>query len=159
MILQVVGFKDVGKTTVMQYLVNYFKSRGYPVVTIKHHGHEGEEITLPPSHLDHMRHFEAGADQSIVQGHAYVETVQRVDEMPLQTLIDECVTIDESIILVEGYKQAHYDKIILYRNAEEYQQLHQLSNVKYALKRHATSFDDEGLEAWLAEWIEQNKGD
>ncbi|ARJ50424.1 molybdopterin-guanine dinucleotide biosynthesis protein B [Staphylococcus lutrae] len=158
MILQVVGFKDVGKTTVMQDLVTYFKRLGYPVVTIKHHGHAGDEITLPDAHLDHMRHFHAGADQSIVQGHQYIESVQKYDQMPLQTLIDECVTIDESVILIEGYKNEHYDKIILYRNDEEYKQLQQLSNVKYALKRSATATDDTAFKAWLAAWVLNDEG-
>lgn len=158
MILQVVGFKDVGKTTLMQKMVAHFKTLGYPVVTIKHHGHEGEDITLPANHLDHMRHFNAGADQSIVQGHQYIESIQRADEMPLRTLIDECVTIEKSIILVEGYKHEHYDKVIVYRNEKEYTQLQQLTNVKYAVKRDATTMDDTELKAWLTEWIQMNEG-
>lgn len=158
MILQVVGFKDVGKTTLMQKIVTHFKALGYPVVTIKHHGHAGEDITLPANHLDHMRHFNAGADQSIVQGHRYIESIQRANEMPLRTLIDECVTIEKSMILVEGYKHEHYDKIIVYRDEAEYAQLQQLTNVKYAVKRHATTMDDTGLKAWLTEWIQMNEG-
>ncbi|MEJ7541329.1 molybdopterin-guanine dinucleotide biosynthesis protein B [Staphylococcus intermedius] len=158
MILQVVGFKDVGKTTLMQKIVTHFKVLGYPVVTIKHHGHMGEDITLPAQHLDHMRHFNAGADQSIVQGHQYIESIQRFDEMPLRTLIDECVTIEKSIILVEGYKYEHYDKVIVYRNEIEYEQLQQLSNVKFAVKRDITTSDERALFAWLTEWIQMNEG-
>ncbi|EJE4551299.1 molybdopterin-guanine dinucleotide biosynthesis protein B [Staphylococcus pseudintermedius] len=158
MILQVVGFKDVGKTTLMEKLVAYVKRLGYAVVTIKHHGHAGEDIKLPADHLDHMRHFNAGADQSIVQGHRYIESVQSADEMPLRTLIDECVTIEKSIIFVEGYKHEHYDKVIVYRNEAEYAQLQQLSNVKFAIKRDATTSDEHALFAWLTEWIEMNEG-
>ncbi|EGQ3633928.1 molybdopterin-guanine dinucleotide biosynthesis protein B [Staphylococcus pseudintermedius] len=158
MILQVVGFKDVGKTTLMEKLVAYVKRLGYAVVTIKHHGHAGEDIKLPADHLDYMRHFNAGADQSIVQGHQYIESVQSADEMPLRTLIDECVTIKKSIIFVEGYKHEHYDKVIVYRNEAEYAQLQQLSNVKFAIKRDATTSDEHALFAWLTEWIEMNEG-
>lgn len=50
MIIQVVGFKDVGKTTLMEKLVAYVKRLGYAVVTIKHHGHTGEDIKLPADH-------------------------------------------------------------------------------------------------------------
>ncbi|MDQ7176674.1 molybdopterin-guanine dinucleotide biosynthesis protein MobB, partial [Staphylococcus chromogenes] len=35
MILQVVGYKDVGKTTIVSRIVKHFKRLGYPVVTIK----------------------------------------------------------------------------------------------------------------------------
>lgn len=158
MILQVVGYKDVGKTTIVSRIVKHFKRLGYSVVTIKHHGHAHEEIILPHAHVDHMRHFNAGADQSIVQGHQYIESIQRYDEMRLQTLIHECVTIDDSIILVEGYKDADYDKVILYRNQEEFEQLNRLSNVKYALHRDKVVDEFGQFERWLDMWVQNNKG-
>ncbi|WP_281190931.1 molybdopterin-guanine dinucleotide biosynthesis protein B [Staphylococcus schleiferi] len=158
MILQVVGYKGVGKTTVVSRIVEHFKRLGYPVVTIKHHGHAHEEITLPHEHVDHMRHFNAGADQSIVQGHQYIESIQRYDEMSLQTLIRECVTIDDSIILVEGYKNADYDKVILYRNQAEFKQLNRLKNVKYALHRDKVVDEFDQFERWLDTWVQNNKG-
>ncbi len=41
------------------------------VATIKHHGQhqqdfQDNDITLQKDHVDHMKHFHAGADQSIV---------------------------------------------------------------------------------------------
>ena len=46
MILQIVGFKNSGKTTLMQHTIQFLKSYGYTIATIKHHGHIGEDITL-----------------------------------------------------------------------------------------------------------------
>ena len=46
MILQIVGFKDSGKTTLLQQSITFLKSQGYHIVTIKHHGHEKDDITL-----------------------------------------------------------------------------------------------------------------
>ena len=77
MILQIVGMKNSGKTTLMNHAISFLKERGYSVVTIKHHGHIGEEIELQSSDVDHMKHFAAGADQSIVQGHHLQQTVTR----------------------------------------------------------------------------------
>lgn len=63
MILQIVGYKKSGKTTLMRHIVSFLKSHGYTVATIKHHGHGKEDIQLQDSDVDHMKHFEAGADQ------------------------------------------------------------------------------------------------
>ncbi len=43
MILQIVGYKKSGKTTLMRHIVSFLKSHGYTVATIKHHGH-GKKI-------------------------------------------------------------------------------------------------------------------
>lgn len=155
MILQIVGYKNSGKTTVVAHAVQFFKDRGYPVVTIKHHGHIGEEITLPDARLDHMKHFYAGAEQSIVQGHEVIETIQKNEGITLETLIKECVTIENSIILVEGYKHAHYDKMILYRNKEELHALSQLSHVKYKVKRDERAIDFNVVDQMLATWLSE----
>ena len=51
-----------------------------------------------------MKHFAAGADQSIVQGHHLQQTVTR-KKQSLREIIENSVTIDCSIILVEGFKE------------------------------------------------------
>ena len=123
------------------------------VVTIKHHGHHGEEITLQHQEVDHMKHLHAGADQSIVQGHQYQQTITRQCNQSLKDVIDKSVTIDYDIILVEGYKLAEFDKIIVYRNEKDLTQLQALSNVRYSINlsdaQALTKFD-----SWLLDWIE-----
>ena len=52
-----------------------------------------------------MKHFAAGADQSIVQGHHLQQTVTRNKKQSLREIIENSVTIDCSIILVEGFKE------------------------------------------------------
>ena len=70
MILQIVGMK-IQENYIDEPCDIILKERGYSVATIKHHGHIGEEIELQSSDVDHMKHFAAGADQSIVQGIIY----------------------------------------------------------------------------------------
>lgn len=118
MILQIVGYKKSGKTTLMRHIVSFLKSHGYTVATIKHHGHGKEDIQLQDSDVDHMKHFEAGADQSIVQGFQYQQTVTRVDNQNLTQIIEKSVTIDTNIVLVEGFKNADFEKVVVYRNEE-----------------------------------------
>ena len=158
MILQIVGYKNSGKTTLMTHAVQRLKAAQYTVVTIKHHGHAGEEIALLEN-VDHMRHFNAGADQSIVQGHNYVETIQRNHYPTLETLLSECVTMDDSIILVEGYKQATYPKVLVYRDEAELQALQQLENIQYTMQLTKDGFDYEHFDKWLLQWIKDGEGE
>ena len=113
----------------MNHAISFLKERGYSVATIKHHGHIGEEIELQSSDVDHMKHFAAGADQSIVQGHHLQQTVTRNKKQSLREIIENSVTIDCSIILVEGFKEENYDKIIVYKNNDELRTLQRLSHV------------------------------
>ncbi|MCM3467942.1 molybdopterin-guanine dinucleotide biosynthesis protein B [Staphylococcus lugdunensis] len=153
MIIQIVGYKDSGKTTLMAHTIRLLKQHNLTVVTIKHHGHHGEEITLQHQEVDHMKHLHAGADQSIVQGHQYQQTITRQCNQSLKDAIDKSVTIDYDIILVEGYKLAEFDKIIVYRNEKDLTQLQALSNVRYSINlsdaQALTKFD-----SWLLDWIE-----
>lgn len=148
MILQIVGYKKSGKTTLMRHIVSFLKSHGYTVATIKHHGHGKEDIQLQDSDVDHMKHFEAGADQSIVQGFQYQQTVTRVDNQNLTQIIEKSVTIDTNIVLVEGFKNADFEKVVVYRNEEELQVLQQLSNVCYSINVREHE-DFTAFEQWL----------
>lgn len=136
MILQIVGYKHSGKTTLMAHTIQFLKSNLLTVATVKHHGHSKlddyeADITLQNDSVDHMKHFNAGADQSIVQGQHYQQTVTRIEKQSLEDIISESVTIESNVILVEGFKSARYDKVVVYRDEEERQKLSQLTNVKY----------------------------
>ncbi|MCU5745179.1 molybdopterin-guanine dinucleotide biosynthesis protein B [Staphylococcus sp. SQ8-PEA] len=153
MIMQVVGYKDSGKTTLVEYIVKQAKKRGLTVVTIKHHGHQGEDITLQDHQVDHMKHFRAGADQSIVQGTAYQQTVTRTRKQNLSDIIDESVTIDNQLIVVEGFKQANYPKIIVYSTQEELRQLSQLNQIIFRLNSNDANHLEE-FNKWLDRELE-----
>ena len=68
MILQIVGFKNSGKTTLMMHTINKLKSLKLKVATIKHHGHTGSDIELQGQHVDHMKHFESGRTKALYKG-------------------------------------------------------------------------------------------
>lgn len=137
MILQIVGLKNSGKTTLMTHTIQVLKAHQIAVATVKHHGHHNTEdnndISLQSGHVDHMKHFYAGADQSIVQGNAYQQSVTRTQNKTLDEIIDESVTMDINVILVEGFKEADYDKVLVYRNESERDVLNHLTHIKYAI--------------------------
>ena len=97
MIIQIVGYKNSGKTTLMAHAVSFLKEKGFTVATIKHHGHLGNDITLQNDDVDHMKHFNAGADQSIVQGETFQQTVTRISKQNLTDIIKESVEINNFV--------------------------------------------------------------
>ncbi|MCD8841971.1 molybdopterin-guanine dinucleotide biosynthesis protein B [Staphylococcus arlettae] len=152
MILQIVGYKNSGKTTLMEHTVALLKAHNLRVVTIKNHGHIDDEITLQHSNVDHMKHFNAGADQAIVQGNYVQQSVTRQPKQNLSTLIDSSVTIDCDITLVEGFKHEDFDKVVIHRDQEALTELLTLTNVQYSL----TLNDQEALNdynLWLRSFI------
>ena len=149
MILQIVGLKNSGKTTLVQHSVKLLKEHHYMVATIKHHGHQSEhDITLQQSNVDHMKHFDAGADQSIVQGYEYQQSVTRTAKQSLDEIITQSVTIDSNIILVEGFKEADFDKVLVYRTESDKNTLADLENVKYYI-----NIDNQDALASYDEWL------
>lgn len=136
MILQIVGYKNAGKTTLMSHTIQFLKSHLLTVATVKHHGfnqlvNQEADITLQNDQVDHMKHFNAGADQSIVQGKSYQQSVTRKENQSLEEIISESVTIDCNVILVEGFKSAPFDKVVVYQDEKERQSLSHLTNIKY----------------------------
>lgn len=161
-IIQVVGYKKSGKTSTMNALIKLLKSKGFRIAVIKHHGDKsGQEIDIPQSR-DHITYVESGADESIVQGYQYLhKLIQQEDVNTLENLehiIHHEVTTNPDIILVEGYKQAKYDKIVLFNNVDDEKVLSQLSNVQFMLN---TSMDikesNKKLESFINKWVDDTR--
>ncbi|RXK18598.1 molybdopterin-guanine dinucleotide biosynthesis protein B [Macrococcus sp. DPC7161] len=168
-VLQVVGFKKSGKTTVTNIIIKHLKSKGFKVAVIKHHGdRSGQDIDIPKKR-DHITYMDSGADESIVQGyqfiHKLVAKADTKDTTSLEYMIQNEVTTNPDIILVEGYKAANYDKIVLYQSNEDLMELKQLSFVKYALDTSVLRKEDiqgitslnETLEQFLIKWVDDTR--
>lgn len=93
----------------------------------------GNDITLQNDDVDHMKHFNAGADQSIVQGETFQQTVTRISKQNLTDIIKESVTIDCNIILVEGFKEEPFKKVVVYRDDSDLEMLSKLTNVCFTI--------------------------
>jgi len=109
----VTGWKDSGKTGLMERLVAEMVARGVSVSTVKH-AHHATEIDQPGR--DSHRHREAGAHEVLVASPvrwALMHELRGADEPPLDALIARLSPVD--LVLVEGYKRAPHPKIEAHR--------------------------------------------
>lgn len=127
-IIQVVGYKNVGKTTLMEKLVAYFSESGRNVGTIKQHGHSGQLKTVPGT--DSYRHSEAGANISTVKNENELQvTMKGSVKLELQQLIQMYALLEINFILIEGFKYADHPKIVLVKNKHDIHLVKELTNV------------------------------
>lgn len=111
-IVCIVGQKAVGKTTLIERLVPELKRRGYRVATVKRPPHHFE-VDQPGK--DSRRHFDAGADATLVYGEGKLAFVRRHESLPrLERLVAEFLA-DYDLIVVEGHKSSSLPKIEVFR--------------------------------------------
>ena len=130
-ILQVVGYKNSGKTTLVEKIVSYLKKKHVRVATIKHHGHGGGPYNVEGK--DSVRHRLAGADVSGVEGGGLFSLSIKKEKWMLDELIELYRFFSIEMIIVEGYKEEAYPKICLVKSKEDAHMLKNLSNVLLVL--------------------------
>jgi len=109
----VTGWKNTGKTGLVERLVAAFCARGLTVSTLKHAHHE-TEIDHPGR--DSYRHRQAGARQVLVSSPArwaLMEELRGAPEPALEDLLARLSPVD--LVLIEGYKRAPHPKIEAHR--------------------------------------------
>ena len=111
----VTGWKNNGKTTLVERLVTEITGRGISVSTIKH-AHHGFDLDEPGK--DSWRHREAGASEVLVSSGArwaLMHELRGADEPPLAGLLARLSPVD--LVIVEGYKRDAHRKIEVRRAA------------------------------------------
>ncbi|SEN31597.1 molybdopterin-guanine dinucleotide biosynthesis protein B [Loktanella fryxellensis] len=114
-IFGITGFKNAGKTTLMERLVQEIVARGLTVSTVKH-AHHDADIDHPGK--DSHRHRAAGASQVILSTPtrwALMTELRGAAEPSLATLLTQLAAVD--LVLVEGYKRDPHPKIEVHRSA------------------------------------------
>jgi molybdopterin-guanine dinucleotide biosynthesis protein MobB len=109
----VVGFKNAGKTGLMERLVSELTERGFSVSTVKH-AHHQFDVDQPGK--DSFRHREAGASQTLLASStrwALMSELRGEQEPPLSELLEKLSPVD--LVLVEGYKRDQHPKIEAFR--------------------------------------------
>lgn len=109
----VVGYKNAGKTGLMERLVVEMVSRGLSVSTVKH-AHHTFDVDQPGK--DSYRHRVAGASQTLLSSGnrwALMSELRGAPEPSLQELLAQLAPVD--LVLVEGYKRDGHPKIEAYR--------------------------------------------
>ena len=111
----IVGWKNSGKTGLMERLVADITARGFTVSTIKH-AHHSFDVDHPGR--DSHRHRVAGASQVMLASGsrwALMHELRGAPEPSFETLLAKMSPVD--LILVEGYKREAHPKIECYRTA------------------------------------------
>lgn len=111
----IVGWKNAGKTTLMERLVAEIASRGLTVSTVKH-AHHAFDVDTPGK--DSFRHRAAGASETLVSSAArwaLMRELRDEPEPPLADLLARLSPVD--IVLIEGFKSARHPKVEAHRAA------------------------------------------
>lgn len=130
-ILQIVGFQNSGKTTVVKKLIVRLAAENITVATIKHHGHGGKPEIVEGK--DSSQHISSGAHASLIEGDGRILLQAEKNSWSLCEQIKILEILRTDIILIEGHKQEEYPKIILVRNAEDLTHLSKLKNIQAVL--------------------------
>ena len=112
-IFGVTGWKNSGKTGLMERLITEFTARGLTVSSIKH-AHHSFDIDHPGR--DSYRHRDAGARQVLLASRnrwALMHEVRDEDEPSLGDLLKQLSPVD--LVLIEGYKRDRHPKIEAHR--------------------------------------------
>ena len=110
----VTGWKNAGKTGLMERLVAEFCARGLRVSTIKH-AHHNTDVDQPGR--DSFRHREAGATEVMLASPnrwALMHELRGDAEPTLAKLLAKMSPAD--LILIEGYKREAHPKIEAFRH-------------------------------------------
>lgn len=108
----VIGWKNSGKTSLMERLVSEITGRGFTVSTVKHVHHT---VDLDQPGKDTWRHRQAGAREVVLASadRLAILVEHRGPEPELPAVLARMAPVD--LILVEGYKRDAHPKLEVWR--------------------------------------------
>ncbi|RBW52229.1 molybdopterin-guanine dinucleotide biosynthesis protein B [Ruegeria sp. A3M17] len=109
----VTGWKNAGKTGLMERLVVEITGRGFSVSTVKH-AHHAVDVDQPGT--DSFRHREAGASEVLLASGKRIAVMQELrgaPEPPLADLLTRLLPVD--LVLIEGFKRESHHKVEAFR--------------------------------------------
>lgn len=135
-VLQIIGYKNSGKTTLACRLIEALSAKGIRVGSAKHDAHQ---FQLDDPGTDSSRHLLHGAMETVLTSSGATR-IMRKSEASLEE-IAASMRGRVDLLIAEGFKTADYPKIALIRTAED----------MVALQKQATN-----IRLWLS-W-EETKG-
>jgi molybdopterin-guanine dinucleotide biosynthesis protein B len=116
----VIGWKNSGKTSLMERLVADITGRGFSVSTVKHVHHD---VDLDQPGKDTYRHRAAGAVEVVLaSAHRYaILHEHRGPEPDLTAVLSRLSPVD--LVLVEGYKRDSHPKLEVWRRETGHQMI------------------------------------
>ena len=127
-ILQIAGYSNSGKTTLIQNLIKHL-GKEKKVSVIKHHGHENQ-LTALDTGKDTGKFRNAGAaSTTVVAG----TTIQMHFDSNKKWTVQDVLTfqsfIHTDLVIIEGFKKEAFPKIVLIREEGDLHLLHELTNI------------------------------
>ncbi len=108
-VIGVCGFKNSGKTTLVERLVRHLTGLGYRISTVKHAHHD---FDIDQEGRDSFRHRKAGASEVAVVSQKRLAVLSEFGdqrEPPLADVLERLKPCD--LVIIEGYKRDAHDKI------------------------------------------------
>jgi molybdopterin-guanine dinucleotide biosynthesis protein MobB len=143
-IIGVAGWKDSGKTLVVERLVMSLKHRGLGIGTVKH---VHDTLSLQPAAKDSAKHLGAGAEAAIALGEGLVLLGREAGEN-IETAVSRHLPLLD-VIVAEGFKHADLPKIAVVAESDDI--LEEAENVVAVVYRDKRP---EGYPAYTADEIE-----
>jgi molybdopterin-guanine dinucleotide biosynthesis adapter protein len=108
-IIGVAGFKNSGKTTLVEKLVQHLTAKGFRISTVKHAHHS---FDIDHEGRDSFRHRKAGASEVAViskERTAIIHELRGEEPPSLAQVLAQLKPCD--LVIIEGYKRDTHDKI------------------------------------------------
>ena len=112
-IFGITGWKNSGKTSMVERLVTEFVRRGLKIATVKHAHHA---FDIDHQGTDSWKHRKAGASEVALVSRnrwALMHELGGEDEPPLDEILQKLAPCD--LVLIEGYKRENHPKIEMIR--------------------------------------------
>lgn len=122
-VVQIVGFKNSGKTTTSCEMIRRLVESGWKVGSIKHDAHQFE-VDYPGK--DTWKHREAGASVVAITSQSKTAIMEQ-RPVSLQALLERIDGVD--VVIVEGYKFADFPKVVIIRSKEDLHLLEETTEI------------------------------
>ncbi|MGG1662036.1 molybdopterin-guanine dinucleotide biosynthesis protein B [Brevibacillus sp. NRS-1366] len=126
-VLQLVGYSNSGKTTLLTKLIPLLEQSGLRVGVVKHDG--GHDFEWDQPGKDTWRYREAGASLVAITSKTKTAIVEQRPSS-LSSLVERLTQAGADLVLVEGFKHEDFPKLVLLRKPQDQQLLHIVSNVR-----------------------------
>jgi molybdopterin-guanine dinucleotide biosynthesis protein B len=178
-VLQVVGYRNSGKTTFITKIISYLSTTYDLKIASLKHDHHG--FSLDQERKDTWKHRQAGAELSVIQSPTGLGlTMKQEHERPLGELVSFVHLLGQyDMIIVEGFKREAYPKVVLIRYKDDFCLIQELTQPLILVFCHRDDLyvyekevergdlpqypcfqrdEDEKIIEWIDHYWRQNKG-
>jgi molybdopterin-guanine dinucleotide biosynthesis adapter protein len=126
-VLQIVGYKNSGKTTLTNAIISYFAQKNVKVGALKHHGHGGLPLGL--EHTDSEQHRSSGATIAGVIGE-HIFQLSNLENWERDKILTIYEQLGIELLVVEGFKHWDTPKIVIIRDEADFSLIQRLDHIR-----------------------------